>query len=161
MERDHSTLLETSLDSLHLELLQLFASQAAALQTPLYLVGGVVRDLLLGRVIQDFDLVVEGDVADFAESILKKYGGKILVHSTAKGGVATAWALSDMKARGTAPLGLVFQRTNPIMVQGAVLAGLALLDGLTPDPLTIIETGDYLRLNPPLGIVEVMKRPWP
>jgi predicted aconitase with swiveling domain len=87
--------------------------------------------------------------------------GKILVHSTAKGGVATAWALSDMKARGTAPLGLVFQRTNPIMVQGAVLAGLALLDGLTPDPLTIIETGDYLRLNPPLGIVEVMKRPWP
>ena len=81
MERDHSTLLETSLDSLHLELLQLFASQAAALQTPLYLVGGVVRDLLLGRVIQDFDLVVEGDVADFAESILKKYGGKILVHS--------------------------------------------------------------------------------
>jgi predicted aconitase with swiveling domain len=85
--------------------------------------------------------------------------GKILVHSTAKGGVATAWALSDMKARGIAPLGLIFLRTNPIMVQGAVLAGLALLDGLEPDPLTIIETGDYVRLNPPLGIVEVKKGP--
>ena len=81
MERDHSTLLENSLDGLHLELLHLFAHQAAALQIPLYLVGGVVRDLILGRTIQDFDFVVEGDIADFAESILKKYGGKILVHS--------------------------------------------------------------------------------
>jgi tRNA nucleotidyltransferase (CCA-adding enzyme) len=81
MEHDHSTLLENSLDGLHLELLHLFASQAAASQTPLYLVGGVVRDLFLGRAINDFDLVVEGDISDFAEAILKKYGGKILVHS--------------------------------------------------------------------------------
>jgi tRNA nucleotidyltransferase (CCA-adding enzyme) len=81
MEHDHSTLLENSLDGLHLELLHLFASQAAASQTPLYLVGGVVRDLFLGRAIKDFDLVVEGDISDFAEAILKKYGGKILVHS--------------------------------------------------------------------------------
>ena len=92
MERDHTVMLENSLDGLHLELLHLFASQAAALQTPLYLVGGVVRDLILGRAIKDFDLVVEGDITDFAESILKKYGGKILVHSrfgTAK------WILND------------------------------------------------------------------
>ncbi|MCI0551044.1 MAG: tRNA nucleotidyltransferase, partial [Anaerolineae bacterium] len=81
MERDHSALLENSLDGLHLELLHLFAYQAAALQMPLYLVGGVVRDMLLGRAVNDFDLVVEGDITAFAESILKKYGGKILVHS--------------------------------------------------------------------------------
>ena len=81
MERDHSALLENSLDGLHLELLHLFAYQAAALQMPLYLVGGVVRDMFLGRAVNDFDLVIEGDITAFAESILKKYGGKILVHS--------------------------------------------------------------------------------
>ena len=81
MEHDHSATLEKSLDGLHLELLHLFAHQAAALQMPLFLVGGVVRDLFLGRTINDFDLVVEGDITAFAESILKKYGGKILVHS--------------------------------------------------------------------------------
>ncbi|MCI0554477.1 MAG: CCA tRNA nucleotidyltransferase [Anaerolineae bacterium] len=81
MERDHSAMLETSLDGLHLELLHLFAYQAAGLQMPLYLVGGVVRDIFLGRAVNDFDLVVEGGIASFAESILKKYGGKILVHS--------------------------------------------------------------------------------
>src|SRR5215510_618575 len=81
MGRDHSALLENSLDGLHLELLNLFAYQAAALQTPLYLVGGVVRDMILGRIVNDFDLVVEGNIAAFTESILKKYGGKMLVHS--------------------------------------------------------------------------------
>lgn len=81
MEQDHSATLEKSLDGLHLELLHLFAHQAAALQMPLYLAGGVVRDLFLSRTINDFDLVVEGDITAFAESILKKYGGKILVHS--------------------------------------------------------------------------------
>lgn len=84
--------------------------------------------------------------------------GKILVHPTAKGGVATAWALLDMQARGTAPLGLIFQRTNPIMVQGAALAGLAILDELAPDPLTAIKTGDWLRLDPARGVVEVHRR---
>lgn len=96
MERDHGTLLENSLDGLHLELLHLFANQAVASQTRLYLVGGVVRDLFLGRAIKDFDLVVEGDISDFAESILKKYGGKIIVHprfGTAK------WILNESTFR--------------------------------------------------------------
>lgn len=84
--------------------------------------------------------------------------GKILVHTTAKGGVATAWALLDMRDRGTAPLGLIFQTTNPIMVQGAALAGLAILHRLEPDPLSVIETGDYLRMDPARGVVEVAKR---
>ena len=83
--------------------------------------------------------------------------GKILVHTTAKGGVATAWALLDMKERGTAPLGLIFQQSNPIMVQGAALAGVAILDRVEPDPLDVIETGDYLRVDPARGIVEVDK----
>ena len=84
--------------------------------------------------------------------------GRILVHTTAKGGVATAWALLDMKERGTAPLGLIFQLSNPIMVQGAVLADLAILDRLDPDPLQVIETGDYLRVDPAAGTVIVEKR---
>lgn len=83
--------------------------------------------------------------------------GKILVHTTAKGGVATAWALYEMRARGTAPLGLLFSTTNPIMVQGAVLAGLPLLHRLEPDPVTSIQSGDWLRVDPAAGTVEVWR----
>ena len=74
-------LLEKSVDGLHLELLHLLAHQSTAVQMPMYLVGGVVRDIFLGKAINDFDLVVEGDTSALAEFIVKKYGGKILVHS--------------------------------------------------------------------------------
>lgn len=81
--------------------------------------------------------------------------GKILVHTTAKGGVATAWALYEMRAAGTAPLGLLFATTNPIMVQGAALAGLALMHRLEPDAPSTIRSGDWLRVEPAAGTVEV------
>jgi uncharacterized protein len=83
--------------------------------------------------------------------------GKVLVHPTAKGGVATAWALLDMRAHGTAPLAIIFGLANPIMAQGAALANLALMDRLDPDPLATIETGDWLRVDPPAGTVTVRK----
>ncbi len=81
MGRNYSDLLKHSLDGARLELLHLLAYQAALLRMPLYLVGGVVRDILLGRAVKDFDLVVEGNSAEFAEYIVRKFGGKTLIHS--------------------------------------------------------------------------------
>jgi tRNA nucleotidyltransferase (CCA-adding enzyme) len=92
MAENVSELLERSLDGSRLELLHLLAYQAAALQMPLYLVGGVVRDILLERAVKDFDLVLEGDSALLAESALKKYGGRIMVHS--RFGTAT-WVVNE------------------------------------------------------------------
>ena len=83
--------------------------------------------------------------------------GKVLVHPTAKGGVATAWAFFDMRANGTAPLAIIFSLANPIMAQGAALADLPLMDRLEPDPLTVIESGDWLIVDPPAGEVHVRK----
>ena len=37
--------------------------------SPVYLVGGMVRDLLLDRANEDVDLVVEGDGIAFAEAL--------------------------------------------------------------------------------------------
>ena len=82
--------------------------------------------------------------------------GKVCVFVTAKGGVATAWALLDMKQRGVAPAGLIFRTANPIMVQGAVLAGIPILDRLSPDPLTALATGDRVRLRPSAGLCEIL-----
>ena len=48
---------------------------------PLYIVGGFVRDLLLGRANFDLDLVVEGDAPSLARILEEKYGGKVTVHS--------------------------------------------------------------------------------
>ena len=44
------------------------------------LVGGAVRDLLLGRPVQDVDFVVEGDAIELAETWAGAQGGRIRAH---------------------------------------------------------------------------------
>ena len=44
------------------------------------------------------------------------------------------------------------------MVQGAVLANVALMHELEPDPLATIRTGDSVRMRPAEGVVKVVKR---
>ncbi|MBF0123221.1 MAG: CCA tRNA nucleotidyltransferase [Candidatus Omnitrophica bacterium] len=45
-----------------------------------WLVGGMVRDLLLGRSSFDIDIVVEGDGVAFAGLLTKRLGGESLIH---------------------------------------------------------------------------------
>ncbi|MBM4436764.1 MAG: DUF126 domain-containing protein [Actinobacteria bacterium] len=87
----------------------------------------------------------------------RSLAGQVLVFPTAKGGVATAWMLRDLRSRGLAPLALVFDRTNPVMVQGAVLAGLPIVHRLTPAPSTAIHTGDWVEVDPTAGEVRVWR----
>ncbi len=53
---------------------------ASELGLRLYLVGGVVRDLLLGKTSLDLDLVVEGEAPKLAGLLAQKKGGEIIVH---------------------------------------------------------------------------------
>lgn len=78
----------------------------------------------------------------------QSYVGRILILDAAKGGVATAWMLHEMRARGIAPVALVLNRVNPIMVQGAALAGLTMLSGFTEDITRAVPNGAVVRLEP-------------
>ena len=47
----------------------------------LYLVGGAVRDMLLGRSNLDLDLVADGDATKLANLLAKREGGRVTTHS--------------------------------------------------------------------------------
>ena len=68
---------------------------------------------------------------------------------TAKGGVATAWMLHEMAARGIVPMALIFNRVNPILAQGAAFGDVALVDRFAGDVTELFRTGDELRVDPP------------
>ncbi len=53
---------------------------AASQEQGLYLVGGVVRDLLLGQPNLDLDLVVEGNAIELAQQLVEINHGKITTH---------------------------------------------------------------------------------
>ncbi|CAO4173275.1 aconitase X swivel domain-containing protein [Methylorubrum populi] len=88
----------------------------------------------------------------------QSYVGRILVLNTAKGGVASAWMLRDMVERGLAPAGLLFNRVNPILAQGAVFANLPLMDRFEGDVTDLIASGDEIVLDPARGIVTILRR---
>ncbi len=80
MENNLSELLQRTISSDQLDLIHRVADEASTLGFPIYIVGGFVRDLLLGRPGLDFDLVLEGDAIKLRDSLVSKYGGKATIH---------------------------------------------------------------------------------
>lgn len=70
----------SSLSDAQLDLLRRVADESSALGFPIYLVGGSVRDLVLGRPNLDFDLVLEGDAIALGRALVSKFGGKLTAH---------------------------------------------------------------------------------
>ena len=86
----------------------------------------------------------------------QSYVGKVLVLDAAKGGVATAWMLHEMAARGVVPLALVLNSVNPIMAQGAVFGGLTLLAGFDADITGQVPNGASVELDPATRTLRVL-----
>lgn len=79
---------ETNVDKLFREklpqrvqgMLQIAGELGIELGMPVYVVGGFVRDLFLGRANNDIDLVVEGDGIAFAKALANRLGGRVREH---------------------------------------------------------------------------------
>jgi tRNA nucleotidyltransferase (CCA-adding enzyme) len=61
-------------------LLHAVSLEAEKQNAPIYVVGGFVRDLLLGSPNLDLDLVVEGDAIRLGRVLVKRVGGRLLPH---------------------------------------------------------------------------------
>jgi len=78
----------------------------------------------------------------------ESYRDRVLVLDAAKGGVATAWMLYEMQARGIVPAALVLNRINPIMVQGGALADFTMISGFDVDITKAIPNGSMVEVDP-------------
>jgi tRNA nucleotidyltransferase (CCA-adding enzyme) len=136
--------LEKSLPLGQLSLLRKVADAAAVRHLPLYLVGGFVRDLLLGSPATDFDLVVEGDAISLARGLVEQYGGKVTVHAR----FGTAQWFQDVPGRH--PLDFISTRSEtykhpaalPTVMPGSLKDDLARRD-FSINTLAIRLDGDH------------------
>ena len=78
----------------------------------------------------------------------QSYAGRVLVLDTAKGGVATAWMLHEMAARGVVPLAIVLNSVNPILAQGAAFGNVTLLAGFEGDITAQVPHGAMVEIDP-------------
>lgn len=63
-------------------LLQSIAASADRSEVSVYVIGGIVRDILLHRHNDDIDIVVEGDGVAFSKQLQASYGGEVMIHES-------------------------------------------------------------------------------
>jgi predicted aconitase with swiveling domain len=80
--------------------------------------------------------------------------GKILVFPCSKGSTGGSYMLYDVVKNGVGPLGIVNIDAESVVVIGAIVADLPMIDQID---IRQIQTGDYLVLNASEGRVEVRK----
>ncbi len=86
----------------------------------------------------------------------QSYVDVILVLNTAKGGVASAWMLHEMTTRKLAPKALVLNSANTILVQGAALANLSMVDRFEDGDITsLVKTGETVTVDPAAGEIRI------
>ena len=84
--------------------------------------------------------------------------GKIFVFPHGKGSTAGPYIMYAMSKRKTAPRGMINIQAEPIIAAGAAIGNIPLVDRLDQNPLDIIRTGDFVRIDADQGVVEVTRQ---
>jgi predicted aconitase with swiveling domain len=88
----------------------------------------------------------------------KSFKDKILVFPGAKG--SSGWSAFFHMARlnGAAPRGFLFNKMSTKIALGLVVTRAPAVSDFDRDPLTVIETGDWVEIDADQGIVKVTKQ---
>ncbi|HUI77323.1 MAG TPA: DUF126 domain-containing protein [Bryobacteraceae bacterium] len=83
---------------------------------------------------------------------------KVLVFPGAKGSSGWSNAFHMARLTNSAPKAMVFNIMNTKIALGAVVTHAPAVTGFDQDPLSVIETGDWVKVDGDRGVVEVTKR---
>jgi predicted aconitase with swiveling domain len=87
----------------------------------------------------------------------QSFKDKVLVFPGAKGSSGWSVVFHTTRLAGVAPKALLFNEMTTKIALGAVVMRVPAMTQLDRDPLEIIETGDWVRVDADNGIVEVRK----
>jgi len=89
----------------------------------------------------------------------RSFKGRVLVFPGAKG--SSGWSSQFHVARlaGAAPLAMLFNEMTTKIALGAVVTHAPAMTDFDRDPLEVVSTGDWVRVDADNGVVEVTKRP--
>ena len=87
----------------------------------------------------------------------KDVTGKVLVYPTGKGSTGDPYSCYFLKRGGHAPVAVVNRKANMTTVVASIICEIPLIHHCDKDPLTIIETGDWVRVDSEKGNIVVKK----
>ena len=83
--------------------------------------------------------------------------GRVLVYPTGKGSTGGSWRIYEMAERGTAPAAIINEHADSVTAIGAIMGEIPMVHRLEQDPVKIIETGDWVRVEGGAGLVKIKK----
>ncbi len=84
--------------------------------------------------------------------------GKIFVFPHGKGSTGGPYIIYSLAKRKTGPAGMINVEAEPIIAVGAAMGNIPMVDRLNKNPLKVIATGDYVKIDGDKGIVEITKK---
>lgn len=101
---------------------------------------------------------MEGTVIEARHELRgQSFKDKILVFRGAKGSSGWSAAFHVTRLAGTAPKAMIFNEMTTKIALGAVVMRKPAITELDQDPLTVIETGDWVKVDADAGTVEITK----
>lgn len=88
----------------------------------------------------------------------QSFAGKVLVFPGAKGSSGWSNAFHLTRSLGVAPAAMLFNQMSTKVALGAVVTRAPALTDFDQDPLAVIRTGDWVRVDADRGLVEVVRR---
>jgi predicted aconitase with swiveling domain len=86
---------------------------------------------------------------------------RILVCPGAKGSSGWSAMFHTCRLAGTAPKAMIFNEMTTKIALGCVVMRIPSITGLDRNPLDVIETGDWVKVDADRGVVEIRKRSSP
>ena len=108
----------------------------------------------LGGVNPDKGTVVEVGHELEGQSITNK----VFVFPQGKGSTSGPYVIYKMAKRNTAPVAIINVKAEPIIAVGAAMGNIPMVDQLDQNPLDVIKTGDYVKVDGEQGTVEIIKK---
>jgi len=81
--------------------------------------------------------------------------GKILICPSGKGSGGGSTRLYDMSLRKVAPIAIVNSKADVVMVIGAIISKIPMMDSFDVDPVSVIHTGDIVEVDADNGVVTI------
>ncbi len=88
----------------------------------------------------------------------KDLANKVLVFPTGRGGIFSTALLMGLAIKGLGPKAMINIKTHPVFAYASIVMNIPTVDELDKNPLEIIETGDWVKVDAQKGIVEVTKK---
>jgi len=88
----------------------------------------------------------------------QSFAGRVLVFPGAKGSSGWSAYFHMTRLNGVAPAAMLFNRMTTKVALGAVVIRAPAMTDFDQDPLDVIATGDWVKVDADRGLVEVTKR---